>query len=199
MRTAYQRISAMCPIQLDDIFSVILLNAMNKHMAPLQQYIHSLSSSPSFNSETIANRLLDEDALVRRREELGQPRDPYSLTSFLSNASAFSTTAPRARVPRPICANCKRENHGTDYCIAPGGKMAGRSIEEARAARQKARDSENSKPRSQNSSALATSPSTNTATDSKTVFVNGLPYVPDPTWNNSRTDICLHYRSSGPS
>ena len=184
IRTAYQRISAMGPIQLDDIFSVLLLNAMNKHMAPLQQHIHSLSSSPSFNSETIANRLLDEDALVRRREELGQPRNPYSLSSP-PNASAFSATTQRARVPRPICANCKRENHSTDYCIAPGGKMAGRSIEEARAARQKARDSQASKPRSQNSSALATSPSPNASSDSKTVFVNGLPYVPDPSWTNS--------------
>ena len=183
MRTAYQRILAMGPIQLDDIFSVILLNSMNKHMAPLQQHIHSLSSSPSFCSETIAKRLIDEDNLIHRRVEAGQPRNPYSLSS-LPTASAFSATSNAARTPRPLCTNCKQDNHGTDYCIAPSGKMAGRSIEEAKAARQKARESLSSRPpRAQSSSTNVTSHSTLPSLGNQTLYVNGLPYVLDPSWH----------------
>ncbi len=35
---------------------------------------------------------------------------------------------------RPSCAHCKKLGHFTEFCIQSGGKMAGQSIEEARAA-----------------------------------------------------------------
>ena len=62
LQTYYQRITAMGLLNQDDIFSVLLLNAMNKNFGPLQQSIYSLSSLPSFHSEMIVNRMLDEDS-----------------------------------------------------------------------------------------------------------------------------------------
>ena len=78
--------------------------------------------------------------------------------------------------------NCKCETYNTDYCIAPGSKMAGRTIEEAHTAfhaAQKHDVSHASKPSIAN---ITTSPSPTNTTSSGTVYVNGLPYVLDPTW-----------------
>jgi gag-polypeptide of LTR copia-type len=195
-RSIYQRIAAMGPIKLDDIFSVILLNGMNKNFGPVQQNVHSLSSNANFTAETIVDRLLEEDNLVRRRVEQGQPANPYSVSSSLLSPTAFAAIASRSRSPRPLCANCKREGHGTDFCISPGGKMAGRTLDEARTAQRAAqpkgstsRDQEaprNSRPTHPSAHIAATS--TPTASPSGTVFVNGLPYVPDPSWTNSAQD-----------
>ena len=33
-----------------------------------------------------------------------------------------------------LCTHCKQTNHLTDYCIHPGGKMAGKSLDDAQAA-----------------------------------------------------------------
>jgi hypothetical protein len=58
LRTYYQRIVAMGSLRDDDIFSVLILNALSKHFGPLQYSINSLSNTPHFNSEMIANRIL---------------------------------------------------------------------------------------------------------------------------------------------
>jgi len=72
LRTIYQQIVAMGQLKLNNVFSVLLLNSMNRHFGPLQQTIHSLSSNnSSLNSKTIAVRLLNEDALVHHCIELG--------------------------------------------------------------------------------------------------------------------------------
>ena len=176
----------------DDIFSVLFFNTMNKNFGPFQQSIYSLSSLPSFHSEMIVNRMLNKDSLVRRRVELGQAANPYViLPSIPSPSSAFPTFSFRSHSPRPLCTNCKREGHPVDYCISPGGKMAGRSLDEARAAqaRQQSRDHPTRPYTSFNSAHVASSPSPNSSTPNtsplETIYVNGLPYVPDKSWNNN--------------
>ncbi|KAF8238592.1 hypothetical protein L208DRAFT_1487574 [Tricholoma matsutake] len=64
-----------------------------------------------------------------------------------SNSSIASTRMNNCRSPsRPpslyLCMNpaCKKPGHTIEYCIKPGGGMAGRSIEELVAARQTAWD-----------------------------------------------------------
>jgi hypothetical protein len=188
----------MGQLKLDDIFSVLILNALSKNFGPLQYSINSAASSSNFNSEMLANRILDEDALIRRRVETGQPANPYGPSPTLSGSSAFGAFRTQSRSPRPVCANCKRANHTTDFCISPGGKMASRSIEDAITAQrasqprsQTPRDSQNNRPpgRAHTQSAHITT-STPTPTpqpppivSSGTVFVNSLPYVPDPGWS----------------
>ncbi|KAF8497425.1 hypothetical protein F5888DRAFT_1697650, partial [Russula emetica] len=132
IRNYYRLIVAKGKLKEDDIFAVILLNSMGKHFGPLQQTIIQMSSTPGFNSEVIATRLLDEDTLIRRRVELGQSANPYMPTSSLAPSSAFAAVSSHPRSPRPISAKCKRDNK--DYCISPGGKMAGRIVDEARRA-----------------------------------------------------------------
>jgi hypothetical protein len=44
-----------------------------------------------------------------------------------------------SKPPHPTCLNCKRPGHCTEYCIAPGGAYAGKTVKEARAAQNAAR------------------------------------------------------------
>jgi len=134
IRSYYYRITAMGKITDDDIFTAMLLHSMSDHFVHLQQAVKDMAHFPNFNSEMIVKRILDEDALIRRRCELGQPVNPYGTVSLASTQSAFAAQQSRQRAPKPFCTNYKRDHHSADFCIFPGGKMAGRTAEEARAA-----------------------------------------------------------------
>ena len=193
LRTYFHRIAVMGPLKTDDIFAVMLLNAMNEHFGPLRQTIHTLASSSNFTSEMIAARMLEEDKYILERVNAGQPANPYSLTASTTPSSAFAAVSTRPRSPRPACSNCKREGHLADFCISPGGKMAGRPVDEAKAAYRASLNRHNSvnttnvqtnrPPRPHQQSAHITETAHTPSTSSTgTVFVNGLPYVPDPNW-----------------
>ena len=191
----------MGPLSNDDILSILILNAMNQSFAPLQHSVSSLSNAPNFNSELMARRVLDEDAFILRRLEAGQSANPYSLSPSSSSSSAFAALS----TPRPVCANCKKGTHGTDYCIAPGGKMAGRTIEEARAAHATARDKQPPRtahiatpiPTTGSSVSSSTTPSptpppSNTSSQD-TFFLNGKLYGPVQTsWNAASVPSSAH-------
>ncbi len=132
--TYYHCIVAMGSLKNDNIFSILILNALSKNFGPLQHSINSLSKSSTFNSKAIASRILDEDALICHRIETGQPANPYTLSPSITTTSAFAAVS-HSWSPQPPYANCKKETHHTDYCIAPGGKITGKTLEEARAAR----------------------------------------------------------------
>jgi hypothetical protein len=174
-------------------FSVLLLNAMNKNFRPLRQTIHTLASSANYTGEMIAARMLDEDKYILQRIEAGQPANPYTLSASSPGATAFAAASSRPRTPRMSCSNCKQEGHLVDFCVSPDGKMAGRSIDDAKAAyrtsvnRLTLPNPQGYRPPcpSNQSAHIAASPTPSpTPSSTGTVFVNGLPYVPDPTWNN---------------
>jgi hypothetical protein len=184
--------------KLDDIFAVLLLNTMNDNFGPIQQSLNSLSSTPNFNAEMIASWMLDEDALVHRHVELGQPANPYIISHSSATLSAFATLSSCPHFPRFICANCKHNSHTADFCVSPGGKMAGRHVEDAKATYRafvnRQRTSQPARlPRTHNPSAHIAFPSVPTpisssvsnTSSSGTVFFNGLPYVPDPSWTDN--------------
>lgn len=170
----------------DDIFSIFILNSLTKHFRPLQQSLNSLSGTPNFNSEMLANCILDENALICQHIEAGQSSNPYSVTPSIGFLSAFAAIQSCPENAHVICTNSKCEMHNTDYCIAPGGKMAGCTIKEACAAYWAAQTKQCDS--SHASKALVVNvaaSSTPTTPLSDTVFVNGLPYVLDPQWSPS--------------
>ena len=202
LRTYFHRISVMGPLKPDDIFAVMLLNAMNENFGPLRQTIHTLASSSNFTSEMIATRMLEEDKYILERVNAGQPANPYSLNPSSTPSSAFAANSSRPRSPRPTCSNCKREGHLTDFCISPGGKMAGRPVDEAKAAyrasinRQTPATTSNNHtsraPRPQHSAHITDTTSTPSLASTGTVFVNGLPYVPDPHYTVTAPPVTEH-------
>ena len=102
LHTFYQRIDTKGKLQGKDIFSVLLLNTMNKHFGPIQQSINMLSSMSLITAEMIAKRMLDEDALVLRRVEKGQPANPYTLSPSISSSSAFMAMSSCPHSPCPL-------------------------------------------------------------------------------------------------
>jgi hypothetical protein len=100
VRGYYRRITAMGKITDDVIFTVILLHSMSGHFTHLQQAVQNMAQLPNFNSDMVAKRILDEDALIRRRLELGQPANPTAHLS-LSNQSASPIAALNSRQRRP--------------------------------------------------------------------------------------------------
>jgi hypothetical protein len=137
VRSYCRRIIAMGKIKDDNIFTLTLLHPMSDHFTHLQQAVLNMTLLPDFNSE-----MGRQVYLGRRRADPLPPRTTRTASSnptahqalSHSNQSAFAALNSRQRGPKPIYSNCKRENHSTDYCISPGGKMAGRSVAEARAA-----------------------------------------------------------------
>ena len=82
MRSYYHRITAMGKIEDDDIFTAILLHSMFDHFTHLQHVVQDMTHLPNFNSEMITEFILEEDALIRRRRELGQPANPFCTPTF---------------------------------------------------------------------------------------------------------------------
>jgi len=56
------------------------------------------------------------------------------MTVTLTTIALMGTSGSDPRTPAVVCSNCKRLHHTIDFCIKPGGKMAGRTLEEAKAA-----------------------------------------------------------------
>ena len=71
LHSYYQCIIAMGKIKDDDIFAAILLHSMSGDFVHLQQSVQNMTHLLNFNSEMITKRILDEDALIHRRKELG--------------------------------------------------------------------------------------------------------------------------------
>ena len=188
-----QRILSMGPLSDDHIVCMLILNAMMNNFGPLQHSITSLSGASTLSSLLLGNHIRDEAAFIRCCTEAGLTPNPYSSVPVASPSSAFAAVSSRSRTSRPTCANCKKDMHSTDYCLAPGGKMAGRTIEEARAARLAARKKERLNIRSGSSTHVAntlssslnasSAPVPSFSTSSDTVFLNGKLYAPvEPSW-----------------
>lgn len=177
----------------DDIICMLILNAMNKDFGPLQHSISSLSHSTTFTSAQMGDRVRDEAAFICRCVDAGQSANPYSLSSP-TPSSAFTAISSCARSPRPVCANCKKDTHGTDYCIAPNGKMAGRTIKEARAARLTARDKQTPHVQTAHvASPTIPSPVSSSSSNSDTIFLNGKLYTPvEPSWSSTSAVSSAH-------
>jgi transposase InsO family protein len=119
LRGLFNRIISMGPMDNDNLFSVLLINALGDQFTQLQSSIQSLSRMPTFCSALVVERIHEENMLLRTRTEQG--------------ATAL-VVLDRDRGDKPPCSNCKRTGHSAEFCVRSGGKMAGKTIEEARAA-----------------------------------------------------------------
>ena len=121
--TLHKRIIQMGPIDPDQLLATYLINGLNDIPAfeNLQSNIITSADDPAFSSKMVIRRILQQDNLSRCRAE----QNPQAATALLTQNRTKS---------RAICAHCKRPGHLTEFCIQPGGKMAGRSIDDARTA-----------------------------------------------------------------
>jgi gag-polypeptide of LTR copia-type len=123
LRALSTKIFKMRIFEPDRLRCIVLYNALRGHFKHIQSTIRAISESPGFSSDTIIRLVEREDSLMRLRET----QRPQLVPST-------SAAVNRDRTASLVCSDFKRANHTVDFCIKPGGKMAGRSLVEARAA-----------------------------------------------------------------
>ena len=148
LRDLHERMKKMGKIDEDHLFLFVIINALGRHYPLLQSEIHKATDDPNFNSSAALRRIETEAALTQRRAKVG--------VGSTSSVALVGTTGSdgNAKASPMICSNCKHLHHTIEFCIKQGGKMAGRTLEEAKAAQ---RAAAGKAPRS----AKGTSPGTN--------------------------------------
>jgi len=170
----HTRFVNMGPIDLDHIKIILLLNAFGNCWEHIQSSLWSSLDSPSFGINSILRRLDQEDS--RARSHATQSGDTATALAAIR----------KDKLPR-ICSNCQKEGHITNFCIKPGGSMAGKMLNEARTVQCNAR---RSRCNGNNSSQQSTSATANVAATGatpveRTVTIDGqtftlTPSVPSP-------------------
>jgi transposase InsO family protein len=138
----HARIEAMGQINFDDLRSVFLLHCLSENHSVMRSHLLNIADDPKFSSRSILRRFAQEDSMTRQDNET-QSHTPSILVAQSNGRS------------RALCTNCKRTGHLADFCIQPGGKMAGRSIDDAKAAQ---RAASGRPPRNESNSARAPAP-----------------------------------------
>lgn len=137
IRKLHTRITALGPIDEDKLndhlLTILLLNGLEEHRPKLHSTINTVLDRPFSSSHDVIRCIECEDDLQLLRAKQGLP-------SCVPDSSTCTLTAVGAKDKEktgPLCTNCKRSiaKHLTDFRVIPGGKMAGQTIEGARAAR----------------------------------------------------------------
>jgi hypothetical protein len=119
----------MGPINWDRIKAMALVNALSGDFDHLQSSIQQMVEDPNFTSATVLKCIRQEANLLKRRAE----QTPGIVTN--TSAALVARTKPRQRL---FCTHCRRPHHSPDFCISPGDKYAGHTLEEAQAAQRAA-------------------------------------------------------------
>ena len=154
--TLIRRIKAIGALDYDRLQIACAIKGLGKHYENLQSILQSITNMPNFTIKDIHRRIAEEDQLIRSREEQGL---------LPSSAALISQTKTRAKT---TCSHCKRVGHFAEFCVQPGGKMAGRSLEEAKAAYRASRGRTDGSTPSQ----TATTPSQSAPVPSKATTAN---------------------------
>jgi hypothetical protein len=123
LRTTHDRIIKMGAFDNDKLLTILLVNSLGRNYPQLQSTVHGMTDDPTFSSSISFKRVDTEASLEQRRTEIG----------IQSPSVALAVTSAKGKEPM-ICSHCKRPYHTAEFCIQKGGKMAGQTLEEARAA-----------------------------------------------------------------
>jgi hypothetical protein len=114
-----------------DLFTCIaLLNSLSDflHLRSLitQDLSESTASAP-YTSTRLFTLLENEQWIISSDQKR---HDAIALASQITPAKRTTT----------LCSNCKKPGHSVGYCVAPGGGMAGKTIDEAKDAQKREKD-----------------------------------------------------------
>ncbi|KAF5352139.1 hypothetical protein D9758_009247 [Tetrapyrgos nigripes] len=128
----------LCILMINAMSNVPELRATREHVA--QSFAQSDGTNPDFKDNPNAKKYDSSD--IKRALDMAQGlNDSDSRTGDIALSSQ---TSPKSNLKnRPKCTNpkCPRQlGHTKEWCVSPGGGMAGKSITESREARMKARE-----------------------------------------------------------
>ena len=168
-----RRVKAMGPLDYDQLQIACAIKGLGKHYEHLQSTLQSITNQPGFTLRDIARRIIEEDNLIRNHEEQG----------LLPTSAAFASQTAGKSHTRTTCSHCKRVGHFMEFCIQPGGKMAGRTLDEAKAAYRASRGQQKAEnnPPAQSTSANVAATNTQALTTGSNVlnapiFFGGVAY-----------------------
>ena len=171
IESLFTRIVNMGPFNDEQLRQTLHLQALADNYQHIHQHLMNLADDPSFSSNTIIRRIHHEEDLLRHR------------SAQSTSTVALATQARPPTKSRPSCTHCKKVGHAADFCIQPGGKMAGRSLEDAKTA-QRAASNKAPKPSGTATANVASSdaggaplPSISTP---DTIVINGVTYSATP-------------------
>jgi transposase InsO family protein len=144
-----------------------ILNALRDHYPRLQTSVNDMLANPLTTSADIRARLAQEE----------------QVTNEKGNTEATTDTALAAahpKPPRPTCLNCKKSGHKAEHCIAIGGGMAGKTLDEAREAARNANRATNGKSRRLESNTANTATTQTLPTNTATIVLNGQTFTLTP-------------------
>ena len=166
--TLMRRIKAMGPLDYDKLQIACAIKGLGKHYENLQSTLQSIMNQPNFTLRDVRRCIIEEDELIRNCQEQG----------LLPTTTAFtSQTAGKART-RTTCSHCKRVSHFADFCVQTSGKMAGRTLEEAKAAYRASKGRTDNGAVTQTTSAnlASTGPPSKSIGNNELIYFNGVPY-----------------------
>jgi hypothetical protein len=114
-----------------DLFTCIaLLNSLSDfpHLRSLITWDLSESTASAPYTSTGLFTLLENEQQIISSDQ--KQHDVITLASQITPAKHTTTS----------CGNCKKPGHGVSYCIAPGGGIAGKTIDEAKEAQKREKD-----------------------------------------------------------
>jgi hypothetical protein len=167
LRDLHERMKKMGKLDEDKILLILIINALGRHYPQLQSDIHHMTVQPNFDAAAALRRIETEASLVQRRAELG-------VVATQSPVVALTASDTNPKFPPTVCSNCKRPYHTIDFCIKPGGKMAGRTMDAAKAAQRAAQGKPPRPPRQAGQAA-------NVATTPNVTGTAGTPAIALPT------------------
>ena len=131
LRDLHEHMKKMGKIDEDHLFLFVIINALGRNYPQLQSEIHKVTDDPNFNLSAALRRIVTEAALTQRCSEVGIGSTTIALVGTTGSDGS-------AKAPTITCSNCKHLHHIIEFCIKQGGKMAGHTLEEAKAAQRAA-------------------------------------------------------------
>ena len=166
--TLMRRIKAMGPLNYNKLQIACAIKGLGKHYKNLQSTLQSIINQPNFTLRDIHQCIIKEDELIHNRQEQG----------LLPTATAFASQTTGKAHTRMTCSHCKHVSHFADFCIQTSGKMAGQTLEEAKAAYHalKGRTDNGAVTQTTSANIASTGPPSKSIGGNKPIYFNGVPY-----------------------
>jgi hypothetical protein len=128
LKQDYNNIISMGDIDNKKIYSILIINALGNCFSTLQSAIQAMTEEPGYMPDKLICHIKGEQTLNRNRACAA------GLNAMGATALTATTSSASCEKNVVVCTNCKCVNHMVDFCIQPGGKMAGHTIDKAWAA-----------------------------------------------------------------
>ena len=199
INTLIKRIKAIRPLNYDQLKTAVAIKALGRHYENLQLTIQSITKQLNFLVNNVTNCLLEEDDHICNCEAQGL----LPVATALAAQATTPATCISGNWTRPTCSHCKRTGHYANFCIQPGGKMAGCSLKEVMAAYHtlKGKCTDN-QPQSSSANIAIVNSNTSTsanATNNPPFVINRVQHIPMPTASSTTpsTDTALSTLTDG--